>query len=210
MKAQGLRTVAIAGVAGLLLLAGTAWPRTAANAGGGPAGEQGVSYSLDPERPTAADDIVVNARVSDDQCYSLDGVELMVSEDAVDIRVVAHAGDICPAIPGPFEMELPVHIGQLAAGMYALDVSFSVCVVEFCSEIGIGGDFDVVPVGDANCDGVVNSIDANVVLQQSARLIGSAQCAGAADANRDGAVQSIDATLILQYEAGLLGQLPPG
>lgn len=210
MTAQGLRAVAIVGVAGLLLLAGTAWPRTAANAGGAPDGAQGVSFSVEPERPTEADDIVVSARVSDDHCYSLDGVELMVSEDAVDIRVVANEEELCISVDGPFEMELPVPIGRLTAGTYSIDVSFSLCGVGSCSEIGIGGDFDVVPVGDANCDGVVNSIDANVVLQQSARLIESAQCAGAADANRDGAVQSIDATLILQYEAGLLGQLPPG
>ena len=209
MKAHRLRLLLIAGVT-LLLLAAAAWPWDAANAGGVPPGAQGVSFSIDPERPTEADDIIVNTRVSDDRCFSLDGVELMVSADAIDIRVVADEGDICPAVEGPFEMELPVHIGQLAAGRYALDVSFSLCGVASCSEIGIGGSFDVVPVGDVNCDGAINAIDAALVLQYGAGLLEDLPCFAAADVNGDGSVNAIDSALILQYVAGLLGQFPPG
>ncbi len=208
MRAQGLRASLVATLA-LLILAGAAAGGASATGSAGLEGT-GVSYTLKPDRPTVLDEIVVNATVWHDFCYSIDGIELVISSDAVDIRVVADEGEVCPAVEGPFEMELPVPIGRLAAGRYAVDVSFSLCGVASCTEIGIGGSFDVVPVGDANCDGSVNSIDANVVLQSSARLIDSAPCASAADANRDGDVQSIDATLILQYEAGLLGQLPPG
>jgi hypothetical protein len=62
--------------------------------------------------------------------------------------------------------------------------------------------------GDANCDGHVNSLDAAVVLQYSAGLLGSLHCAAGADANHDGHVNSLDGALILQYSAGLLNHFP--
>jgi len=61
--------------------------------------------------------------------------------------------------------------------------------------------------GDANCDHSVTSIDAALVLQLSAGLIGSLQCQTAADVNHSGSVNSIDAALILQYAAGLIHNL---
>ena len=64
-------------------------------------------------------------------------------------------------------------------------------------------------VGDANCDRSVDSIDAALVLQQIAGLLGALPCQSAADANQDGSLNSIDAALILQYSAGLLTRLPP-
>jgi hypothetical protein len=62
-------------------------------------------------------------------------------------------------------------------------------------------------VGDANKDGYVNAIDAELVLQSSAGLISSIN--QNADANHNGQINAIDATLILQYVAGLLSNLPP-
>jgi cell division septation protein DedD len=62
-------------------------------------------------------------------------------------------------------------------------------------------------VGDANCDGVVNSIDVALVLQYEAGLLSSLACQQAADANRDGAVNALDAALILQYVASLIDRL---
>ena len=66
-----------------------------------------------------------------------------------------------------------------------------------------------VSTGDANCDGTVNSIDAALVLQFSAALLGSLPCAASADVNDDGAISAIDGALILQFAAGLLPSLPP-
>lgn len=62
-------------------------------------------------------------------------------------------------------------------------------------------------IGDANCNGTVNAIDAALTLQYDARLIASLLCPAAADVNGDGRVDSRDAALILQYVAGLLGSL---
>jgi hypothetical protein len=64
-------------------------------------------------------------------------------------------------------------------------------------------------IGDVNCDGSVNSIDAAILLQLAAGLIGGVGCPANADVNEDGQVNAIDAQLILQYSAGLIGQLPP-
>jgi hypothetical protein len=60
------------------------------------------------------------------------------------------------------------------------------------------------PLGDANCDGGANSVDAALVLQFDAGLIDSLACESAADVNGDGSVNSVDAALILQLDAGLL------
>ncbi len=63
-------------------------------------------------------------------------------------------------------------------------------------------------VGDANCNGAVDSIDAALILQLTAGLVGSLPCQQNADVNGNGSVDSIDAALVLQFTAGLLPNLP--
>ena len=59
-------------------------------------------------------------------------------------------------------------------------------------------------LGDADCNGSVNSRDALLVLQFEAGLIDTLPCLDLADVNEDGRVDSIDAGLIKQIDAGLL------
>lgn len=63
-------------------------------------------------------------------------------------------------------------------------------------------------VGDVNCNGEINSIDAALVLQRTAGLIDSLACEQAGDVNGDHILNAIDAALILQYSAGLIDELP--
>jgi hypothetical protein len=66
-----------------------------------------------------------------------------------------------------------------------------------------------VLTGDVDCDGVVDAVDAALLLQYDARLIVTFTVCGAPDANEDGTANAVDALLILQYVAGLIPSLPP-
>jgi hypothetical protein len=59
-----------------------------------------------------------------------------------------------------------------------------------------------------NCDGVVNSVDAALVLQFVARLT-ALRCPEQGLVNSDHIVNAVDAALILQYDARLVETLPP-
>jgi hypothetical protein len=63
-------------------------------------------------------------------------------------------------------------------------------------------------LGDVDCNGRLDSIDAALILQRSAGLIEGLPCEGSADASGDGRVNSIDAALVLQRVAGLIERLP--
>jgi hypothetical protein len=61
--------------------------------------------------------------------------------------------------------------------------------------------------GDSDCNGTVNSIDAALILQNTAGLLQNIPCADGADADGNGTINSIDAALILQFSAGLIDEL---
>ena len=62
-------------------------------------------------------------------------------------------------------------------------------------------------VGDANCSGAVDPVDATFILQWWAGLVAVLPCP--ADADGDRTLSILDATVILQYSAGLVSTLPP-
>jgi hypothetical protein len=95
-------------------------------------------------------------------------------------------------------------------------VSISTVLGESIEPNGVGADLNIngpgcpgngQRLGDANCNGTVNAIDAAIVLQITAGLLGAPSCAGNADVNQDGSINSVDAALILQFSAGLIGPL---
>ena len=57
--------------------------------------------------------------------------------------------------------------------------------------------------GDVNCNGLVNSIDALLVLQYESGELLTLSCLDNADLNDDSVVNSVDASLILQFNLGL-------
>ena len=64
-------------------------------------------------------------------------------------------------------------------------------------------------IGDADCNGEVDAIDAAFILQFIANFLETVPCLVLADANISGGVNPIDAALILQFIAGLIDSLPP-
>jgi len=58
-------------------------------------------------------------------------------------------------------------------------------------------------LGDADCSGAINAVDALGVLRKSAGL-SAPPCVGAADVNCSGGLNSVDALLILRTSAGLI------
>jgi hypothetical protein len=62
--------------------------------------------------------------------------------------------------------------------------------------------------GDASCDGVVDAIDASLMLQLSAGIVETLSCEDEADVNDDGQVSALDAALVLQFDAGIIDSLP--
>ena len=64
--------------------------------------------------------------------------------------------------------------------------------------------------GDADCNRIVTSVDALLVLQVHGRVVHGVlpRCSEFADVNVDGRVNSVDALLIQQREAGLIDRLP--
>ena len=63
-------------------------------------------------------------------------------------------------------------------------------------------------LGDVNCSGEVDSIDATLVLQFGAGLLSSLRCEENADVNADQAIDSLDALDILFLVAGFIDSLP--
>jgi hypothetical protein len=60
-----------------------------------------------------------------------------------------------------------------------------------------------VLLGDVDCDGSVTAIDAALILQLVAALVGGLECPQG-DVNRDGNTTAVDAALVLQLVAGLI------
>ena len=63
--------------------------------------------------------------------------------------------------------------------------------------------------GDVNCDNLIDSVDALLVLQLEAALIQGLICNVNGDVNLDNEIDPLDATLILQFIAGFFPTLPP-
>lgn len=69
-------------------------------------------------------------------------------------------------------------------------------------------DYDPCPLrplpGDVDCNNRVNSVDAMLILQFTARLLPTLACSNVADVRADQRIDAVDAELVLQIEAGLI------
>jgi len=83
--------------------------------------------------------------------------------------------------------------------------SVILAVAAACTSSQAAGE---VAIGDVNCSGQSNSIDAALVLQRTAGLVSSLACEEAGDVNDDGLLNAVDAALMLQKDAGLISRFP--
>jgi hypothetical protein len=131
-------------------------------------------------------------------------------------ELIAYRGPSCQGHPvnDAFTAADPVEL-SLAAGQYSFLETMQpgwTNVTPLCQPVDLtSGDGTLVfrnrrtaPLGDADCDQRVTSIDAVLVLQFNASLITALRCQMQADVNHDASVNTIDAVLILQDVAGLI------
>ncbi len=64
-------------------------------------------------------------------------------------------------------------------------------------------------IGNVNCDGAINAVDAALILQFGARLLANLPCQANGLINDDTRIDAIDAALVLQFIARLISTLPP-
>jgi plastocyanin len=83
------------------------------------------------------------------------------------------------------------------------------CVAHPGAQRGLVVVAGAAQIGDVNGSGVIDAIDAALVLQFGAELLDWLWSLERADTNVDTNVNAIDAALVLQYNAGLIDTLPP-
>jgi hypothetical protein len=114
------------------------------------------------------------------------------------------------ANPNPCVAARDTLVGPAAGDIHLVVMTTQSSIWTFGESVGPGGGEDGDTPGDANCDGFVTPVDAQLVLQLTAGLIGSVPCPLNADANGNGTISPIDAQLILQLTAGIIDGLPAG
>jgi hypothetical protein len=115
----------------------------------------------------------------------------------------------CRGAPNTASPDPCVSTRTLLTASQAGDVQIQVLTSASAStawNFGTGGGV----LGDVNCEGLVNAIDGELILQFGAAIIGSLPCQGNADVNHDALIDPRDALLILQLDAGLVSALPSG
>lgn len=147
---------------------------------------------------TAADDL-------DALCLREDGDGVYTAEDVLYLSLAPGSPTLAAIGAGPGDVlvagTLPaVAEGALSLGLIATDDVNALACRALSNQAGAGGD--------VNCDGVTDSVDAALVLQYDAGIIGLLSCSENSDVNEDGAVDSNDAALILRFTAGLIERLP--
>jgi len=108
------------------------------------------------------------------------------------------------ASPDPCVASRSVLTGDQAGDLRLVIQTSDASSWNFGVSIGTG-----VLVGDVDCNGVVDPVDAALILQFVAGMVNSLPCPQNGDVDENGSTASTDAALILQFSAGIIDSLPP-
>ncbi len=124
----------------------------------------------------------------------------------------------------PAGVPVELEVSCWAAGIGTLSIGAGVSTILWLGGVRGSGPLDLIrplktgasvtcrpkngQLGDIDCSGVVDSVDAALVLQFSALLVDPLGCDYKGDMTQNGRLDSRDALLVLQLEAGLIERLP--
>lgn len=145
--------------------------------------------------------------------FTLDASIIPSGENQNTLQIFRN-GSAVPNCSGPSGVASPdpcVSKRNLLVGPAAGDILLTVLATDastwnFADPTGTPGGVR----GDVNCNGHVNPIDAQFILQLDAGMIHSVPCPQNADVNHSGSITPSDAALILQLSAGIIHDLPAG
>lgn len=169
-----------------------------------------------PEEPVAGDIVLVTAEVFllNSTVFPpgvIDDVSYRIIVNAPELELLSPSSVPVDDILDGAEWEFQALRGGEAP--IRVRVSFQVTRCDECAPFSKWFDIgrrviDVAALpGDVDCNLVAGVIDAALILQFTASIIGELPCHDAADVNRNGWVNPLDATIILQFAAGLLDTL---
>jgi alpha-tubulin suppressor-like RCC1 family protein len=204
--------VQVSGLADVALLGGGGGHVCARSAAGGAMcwgtnieGELGDGTTVDRSTPVpviglGSGVVLLSHGVAGHTCAVMDGGGLKCWGFNFAGQVDRNSGVVnAPNVTSPIDVPGLDHgVADVATGI------FHTCALMTAGNVTCWGSDHYGQLGDADSDGLVDAIDAALVLQYDARLITSLANEESADVNRDGEATSEDATLILQHTAGLI------
>ncbi|MDP3767284.1 MAG: dockerin type I repeat-containing protein, partial [Dehalococcoidia bacterium] len=189
------------------------------------AGASGEYYSWPAIRTDASGNLVASVtrttpsifaqarvigREAGDPPNTLSGSNLLRAGEVVHIS--GRWGDYLGAAVDPSDPSCVWLVGEYAKDTIGSDWGTYIAGTTYSGDDCAGAPVTPTPTdtppakdcGDVNDDGAVTSVDAALILQLVAGLVGSLPNEPSADVNGDGDITSVDAALVLQLQAGFI------
>jgi hypothetical protein len=144
--------------------------------------------------------------------FTLDASIIPSGQNQSSLQVFRNGSQVpnCTGAPGSASPDPCVSKRNLLVGPAAGDILFTILTTDastwnFGFPTGGPGLF-----GDVNCNGEIDPVDAQFILQFVAGIIHALPCPQNADVNHSGSTSPTDSLLILQLNAGIIDGFPAG